>query len=103
MESIRALVTQSLKSDPRWAGLPTMDGQRIRSFAFVELFTSAVVFMCWVFARWITVWLVASAEVEHICLGTCRKCGKCGYPLKDLNSCVCPECGTPFGDPANPA
>lgn len=97
---IRSLVTQSLNADPRWAGLPTSDGQRIRMIAWVELIGTVTVFLCWLFARWITIWLVASSGVQHLGRATC---GTCGYPLHDLDSHTCPECSTPFGEPPNPA
>lgn len=33
---------------------------------------------------------------DHLCL-------RCGYPLRNLTGSTCPECGTPFGEPPNPA
>lgn len=31
-----------------------------------------------------------------------EQCRKCGYPLHELTSAVCPECGTPIAEPPSP-
>lgn len=83
--------SSALSADPRWAGLPTQDGQSIHGLQLLEGVLAMAMVACWWYSRQFFILLASGAPIDGP--ATPGECRHCGYPTHALPTTICPECG----------